>query len=90
MLLLLLSPASHKIFRSLWSLEVRCRLPADGVASAVSCRDYVAGAYKNLAGPLVVRGPAFIEPGSPWENPFVEWFSSRVRVEFLAWRCSRA
>jgi putative transposase len=29
-------------------------------------------------------GAAFIEPGSPWENPFVESFSSRVRDELLA------
>jgi putative transposase len=29
-------------------------------------------------------GTAFIEPGSPWENPFVESFNSRVRDELLA------
>jgi putative transposase len=29
-------------------------------------------------------GVAFIEPGSPWENPFVESFNSRVRDELLA------
>ena len=28
-------------------------------------------------------GTAFIEPGSPWENPFVESFNSRVRDELL-------
>jgi hypothetical protein len=27
---------------------------------------------------------AFIEPGSPWENPFVESFNSRARDELLA------
>jgi len=27
---------------------------------------------------------AYIEPGSPWENPFVESFASRVRDEVLA------
>ena len=26
---------------------------------------------------------AFIEPGSPWQNPFVESFHSRVRDELL-------
>jgi transposase InsO family protein len=26
---------------------------------------------------------AYIEPGSPWENPFVESFNSRFRDEFL-------
>jgi len=29
-------------------------------------------------------GAAFIEPGSRWENPFVESFNSRVRDELLA------
>ena len=29
-------------------------------------------------------GSAFIEPGSPWQNPFVESFNSRVRDELLA------
>jgi putative transposase len=29
-------------------------------------------------------GTAFIEPGSPWENPFVESFNSRVRDELLS------
>jgi hypothetical protein len=30
-------------------------------------------------------GHSFIEPGSPWQNPFVESFGSRVRT-----RCSRS
>ena len=29
-------------------------------------------------------GRSFIEPGSPWQNPFVESFGSRVRDEVLA------
>lgn len=29
-------------------------------------------------------GTASIEPGSPWENPFVESFASRVHNEVLA------
>ena len=28
-------------------------------------------------------GTVFIEPGSPWQNPFVESFHSRVRDELL-------
>ena len=28
-------------------------------------------------------GTAFIEPGSPWQNAFVESFNSRVRDELL-------
>ena len=27
---------------------------------------------------------SFIEPGSPWQNPFVESFGSRVRDELLS------
>ena len=29
-------------------------------------------------------GTSYIKPGSPWENPFVESFASRVRDEVLA------
>jgi putative transposase len=32
---------------------------------------------------LSTAGTAFIEPGSPWQNPFVESFHSRVRDELL-------
>jgi transposase InsO family protein len=33
---------------------------------------------------LSSTGTAYIEPGSPWENPFVESFASRVRDEVLS------
>src|SRR3979411_188065 len=29
-------------------------------------------------------GAAYIEPGSPWQNPYVESFGSRIRDELLA------
>ena len=29
-------------------------------------------------------GPSYIEPGSPWQNPYVESFGSRVREELLS------
>jgi putative transposase len=29
-------------------------------------------------------GTAYIEPGSPWENPFVESFNGKLRDEFFA------
>ena len=32
---------------------------------------------------LSKTGTVFIEPGSPWQNPFVESFHSRVRDELL-------
>ena len=35
--------------------------------------------YCHLAGTRT----SFIEPGSPWENPFVESFNSRVRDELF-------
>ena len=35
-------------------------------------------------------GAAFIEPGSPWQNPFVESFNGRVRDELLAVEVSPA
>jgi putative transposase len=35
-------------------------------------------------------GAAFIEPGSPWENPFVESFNGRVRDELLSVEVSAA
>ena len=33
--------------------------------------------------PLLGHRTAFIEPGSPWQNPYVESFNSRVRDELL-------
>ncbi|MFN8222181.1 MAG: IS3 family transposase [Gaiellales bacterium] len=30
------------------------------------------------------RGQSFIEPGSPWQNPFIESFNGRLRDEVLA------
>jgi len=30
-----------------------------------------------------VRAPVYIEPGSPWENPYVESFNGRIRDELL-------
>ena len=29
-------------------------------------------------------GSAYIEPGSPWQNPYVESFGSRIRDELLS------
>ena len=34
--------------------------------------------------PLLQAGSAYIEPGSPWQNPYVESFGGRVRDELLA------
>jgi transposase InsO family protein len=45
--------------------------------------EFIARAVKAY---LKARGvkTIFIEPGSPWENPFIESFNSRLRDEFLA------
>ena len=32
---------------------------------------------------LAGTGTTYIEPGSPWENPFIEGFNGRVRDELL-------
>lgn len=44
--------------------------------------EFVAGAVKEW---IARRGflTSFIDPGSPWQNPFVESFNSRFRDEFL-------
>ena len=34
--------------------------------------------------PFLGTGTSYIEPGSPWENPFVESFGSRMRDEVLS------
>ena len=39
---------------------------------------------------LSSTGTAFIEPGSPWQNPFVESFHSRVRTSCSTSRSSPA
>ncbi len=40
---------------------------------------------KRIKGWLAQRktGPLFIEPGSPWENAYIESFNSRLRNDFL-------
>ena len=34
--------------------------------------------------PLHHAGTSYIEPGSPWQNPYVESFGGRLRDELLA------
>lgn len=45
--------------------------------------EYITNALQEWG--VVVSGckTAYIQPGSPWENPFVESFDSRFRNEFL-------
>jgi len=44
--------------------------------------EFIAEAVKAWLKPLHVK-PAYIEPGSPWENAYSESFGSRLRDEFL-------
>jgi transposase InsO family protein len=34
--------------------------------------------------PFTGAGTSYIEPGSPWQNPYVESFGGRLRDELLA------
>jgi hypothetical protein len=55
----------------------RTGAPADGQRPGDDCLGVAD--YCRLAGTRT----AFIEPGSPWENPFVESFNSRARDELF-------
>jgi transposase InsO family protein len=44
--------------------------------------EFVAKAVRDWIGAVGAR-PAFIEPGSPWENGYVESFNSKLRDELL-------
>ncbi|MEW6281306.1 MAG: IS3 family transposase, partial [Candidatus Eremiobacterota bacterium] len=44
--------------------------------------EFIANAIRSWLGSLHI-GPLYIEPGSPWENAYVESFHSRFRDEFL-------
>jgi putative transposase len=50
--------------------------------SSCTLREFV---VQRIKGWLAERqsGPLFIEPGSPWQNAYIESFSSRSRSEFL-------
>ena len=50
--------------------------------------EFIAGAVRQwiaaVEGPRVVgERTAFIEPGSPWENGYIESFNARLRDELL-------
>ena len=44
--------------------------------------EFTAAAVRKWLKDLGV-GPLFIEPGSPWENGYVESFNGKFRAEFL-------
>ena len=45
--------------------------------------EFIAASLREWLGQLDV-GTLYIEPGSPWENAYIESFNSRFRDEFLA------
>ena len=44
--------------------------------------EFIANALRNWLGTMDI-GPLYVEPGSPWENAYVESFHARLRDEFL-------
>ena len=44
--------------------------------------EFVAGAVRQWIAAVGAR-TAFIEPGSPWENGYIESFNARLRDELL-------
>jgi transposase InsO family protein len=43
----------------------------------------VARAVRDWIGAVVGAKTSYIEPGSPWENGFIESFNARLRAELL-------
>ena len=85
--------------REALAIEVERRIDADKVVDVLDRLVRQRGSYPTFVrcdnGPEMTghalrdwcviskAGTAFIEPGSPWQNPFVESFHSRVRDELL-------
>jgi putative transposase len=86
--------------REALAIECRRRIDADATVAVldglVGARGGAPGHIRCDNGPELTAnalrdwcrfsgaGSAYIEPGSPWQNPFVESFGSRVRDELLA------
>lgn len=84
--------------RECLTLEVERRMEAQDVIGVLEYLFAVRGVPRHLRsdnGPEFVArrikawlaerhsGPLFIEPGSPWQNAYIESFNSRLRDEFL-------
>jgi putative transposase len=86
--------------REALAVECRRRIDADATVatldSLVAARGRGPGHVRCENGPELTAnalrdwcrfsktGSAYIEPGSPWQNPYVESFGSRIRDELLA------
>jgi putative transposase len=93
-----LLPVVDEFTRECLTLEVTRRMEAQDVIGVLEYLFALRGAPRYLRsdnGPEFVAqrikvwlaqrqtGPLFIEPGSPWENAYIESFNSRLRNEFL-------
>jgi len=86
--------------REALAVQVERRIDADRTVSVLECIAAARGRPPELVrmdnGPELTAnalrdwcrfsgsGTSYIEPGSPWENPFVESFGGKVRDEVLA------
>jgi len=57
--------------------------PASAFIRSVNGPDFIAQAVRDWCEASTTTSTAYIEPGSPWENGFVESFNGRFRDEFL-------
>ena len=72
--------ADHTVRRLDWIIETTGRIP-----ELIRCDngpELTANAIRDWCR-FSRTGAVFIEPGSPWQNPFVESFGSRIRDELL-------
>jgi hypothetical protein len=63
-----------------------CRNGADDAGRARALRngpELTANALRDWCG-FSKAASSYIEPGSPWQNPYAESFGSRIRDELLA------
>jgi putative transposase len=86
--------------REALAIECRRRIDADATVATldrlIAARGRAPGHVRCDNGPELTAnalrdwcrfsktGSAYIEPGSPWQNPYVESFGSRIRDELLA------
>ena len=93
-----LLPVVDEFTRECLTLEVERRMEAQDVIGVLEYLFALRGSprylrsdngpefvSKRIKGWLAERktGPLFIEPGSPWENAYIESFNSRLRNDFL-------
>ena len=71
---------SREVLRTLAKLMLRCGVPKH--IRSDNGPEFVAKAVRSWLARLGVQ-TLFIEPGSPWENGYIESFNGRLRDELL-------